>query len=124
MVAKKSRKAEKVAEENPKETAIEFLASLAGVLVTALFILTFVVQSFAIPSSSKGNTLLVGDHVFVNRGGFAPRSLWVGSLVAYWTFIVATLWCSYRRGPRTLPCQANHRDPRGPHPFAPGRGLS
>ena len=46
-MAKKSRKAEKVAEEKPKETAIESAASLAGVLVTVLFILTFVVQSFA-----------------------------------------------------------------------------
>jgi signal peptidase I len=82
-VAKKSRKAEKVAAEKPKETTIEFLASLAGVLVTALFILTFVVQSFAIPSSSMENTLLVGDHVFVNRVGFAPKSLWAGSLVPY-----------------------------------------
>ena len=46
---------------------MEFLASLAAVLVTGLFIITFVVQAFEIPSSSMENTLLIGDHVFVNR---------------------------------------------------------
>jgi signal peptidase I len=83
IVAKQARKADRVGEEKPKESPIEFLASLAGVLVTALFIITFVVQSFAIPSSSMENTLLVGDHVFVNRVGLAPRSSWLGSLVPY-----------------------------------------
>jgi signal peptidase I len=52
-------------------------------LVTGLFIITFVVEAFAIPSSSMENTLLVGDHVFVNRLGFAPRSSWLGPLVPY-----------------------------------------
>ena len=33
-------------EEKPRETTVEFLASLAGVLVTGLFINTFVFQSF------------------------------------------------------------------------------
>ncbi len=56
-------------EEKPRETTVEFLASLAGVLVTGLFIITFVLQAFEIPSSSMENTLLVGDHVFVNRPG-------------------------------------------------------
>jgi len=73
----------KVAEQKPKESKIEFLASLAGVLVTGLFIITFVVQAFAIPSSSMENTLLIGDHVFVNRIGFAPKSSWLGSLLPY-----------------------------------------
>ena len=61
------------AEEKPKETTVEFLASLAAVLVTGLFIITFVVQAFEIPSSSMENTLLIGDHVFVNRIQFAPK---------------------------------------------------
>ncbi len=39
-------------EEKPRETTVEFLASLAAVLVTGLFIITFVVQAFEIPSSS------------------------------------------------------------------------
>ena len=36
-------------------------------LVVGLFILTFVVQHFEIPSRSMEQTLLVGDHVFVDR---------------------------------------------------------
>jgi signal peptidase I len=89
-VAKKelSAKETSVAEENgaaekPKETTVEFLASLAAVLVTGLFIITFVVQAFEIPSSSMEDTLLIGDHVFVNRVQFAPKSSWVGPLIPY-----------------------------------------
>ena len=63
----KKEKEEVAQEEKPKETTVEFLASLAGVLVTGLFIITFILQSFEIPSSSMEDTLLIGDHVFVNR---------------------------------------------------------
>jgi signal peptidase I len=88
-VAKKEDSLEKVesqksdAEEKPKETTVEFLASLAAVLVTGLFIITFVMQAFEIPSSSMENTLLIGDHVFVNRIQFAPKTSWVGPLFPY-----------------------------------------
>ena len=71
------------AEEKPKETTVEFLASLAAVLVTGLFIITFVLQAFEIPSSSMEETLLIGDHVFVNRIQFAPKTSWIGPLIPY-----------------------------------------
>src|SRR5437868_3784695 len=64
-------------EEKQRETTVEFLASLAAVLVTGLFIITFLVQAFEIPSSSMEDTLLIGDHVFVNRIQFAPRTPWM-----------------------------------------------
>ena len=48
-----------VAEEKPKESTVEFLSSLAAVLVTGLFIITFVVQAFEIPSSSMENLSLI-----------------------------------------------------------------
>ena len=67
-------KKENTQPEKPRETTVEFLASLAAVLVTGLFIITFIVQAFEIPSSSMENTLLIGDHVFVNREQFAPRT--------------------------------------------------
>jgi signal peptidase I len=70
-------------DEKPKETTVEFLASLAAVLVTGLFIITFVMQAFEIPSSSMENTLLIGDHVFVNRVQFAPKSSGLGRLFPY-----------------------------------------
>lgn len=69
--------------EKPKETTVEFLASLAGVLVTGLFIITFILQAFEIPSASMENTLLIGDHVFVNRVHFSPKTGWVGPIVPY-----------------------------------------
>src|SRR5438094_5692196 len=70
-------------EEKHRETTVEFLASLASVLVTGLFIITFIVQAFEIPSSSMEDTLLIGDHVFVNRIQFSPRSRWIGPIVPY-----------------------------------------
>jgi signal peptidase I len=72
-----------VEEEKPRETPVEFLASLAAVLVTGLFIITFVMQAFEIPSSSMEETLLIGDHVFVNRVQFAPRTSWASWLLPY-----------------------------------------
>jgi signal peptidase I len=81
-VAKRDSKKEEI-EEKPRETTVEFLASLAAVLVTGLFIITFVLQAFEIPSSSMENTLLIGDHVFVNRVLFAPATRWMGPLLPY-----------------------------------------
>jgi signal peptidase I len=78
-----AKKEIKQAEEKPRETTVEFLASLAAVLVTGLFIITFVLQAFEIPSSSMENTLLIGDHVFVNRVQFAPQTRWAGPLLPY-----------------------------------------
>jgi signal peptidase I len=83
ILTKKDDKTESAEEQKPQETPVEFLASLAAVLVTGLFIITFVMQAFEIPSSSMENTLLIGDHVFVNRVQFAPKSSWVGPLLPY-----------------------------------------
>lgn len=74
---------EELEEEKPRETTVEFLASIAGVLVTGLFIITFVLQAFAIPSSSMEDTLLIGDHLFVNREQFAAPTRWIGPLMPY-----------------------------------------
>ena len=43
---------EVIEDEKPHESTVEFLASIAGVLVTGLFIITFILQAFEIPSSS------------------------------------------------------------------------
>jgi signal peptidase I len=84
-VAKNATAVEEKEQEDvkPKETPVEFLASLAAVLVTGLFIITFILQAFEIPSSSMEDTLLIGDHVFVNRVQFAPQTKWVGPLLPY-----------------------------------------
>jgi len=69
--------------EKPKETPVEFLASLAEGLVSVFFIMTFVAQTFAIPSGSMEKTLLIGDHLIVNKEQFAPAAKWVGPLLPY-----------------------------------------
>jgi signal peptidase I len=82
-VGKREKKAKEAAPEKPKETTAEFIASMASVLVTGLFIITFIVQAFEIPSSSMEDTLLIGDHVFVDRVRFAPPTKGVGPLLPY-----------------------------------------
>jgi signal peptidase I len=83
MTLRRDRKGGKAAVAKRQETKVEFLSSVAGVLATGLFIIIFMVQAFAIPSGSMENTLLVGDHVFVNRVEFAPKSSWLGALLPY-----------------------------------------
>src|SRR5215469_16047481 len=53
-------------------TVPEALASLMRTIVVALFLLTFVVQPFLIPSESMERTLLVGDFLLVDKQVFAP----------------------------------------------------
>ena len=55
-----------------EETPFEAVASICSVLVVGLFILTFLGQNFVIPSGSMENTLLVGDHLVVDRITLAP----------------------------------------------------
>ena len=62
---------------------VEFFSSLAAAMVKIFFVLTFVVHAFEIPSSSMENTLLIGDHVLVNRFQFAPRTWLAGPLLPY-----------------------------------------
>jgi len=73
------------APEKKSETAMEFIASMAVVLVVGLFIITFALQAFEIPSSSMEQTLLIGDHVFVDRARLAPASKWLSALFPYRT---------------------------------------
>jgi signal peptidase I len=51
------------------------LQSLMGTVVIAIFVITFIVQAFQIPSESMENTLLVGDYLLVNKlcYGGSPR---------------------------------------------------
>lgn len=60
----------------PRETIVQGFASTCGVLAIGLFIVTFVFQNFVIPSPSMASTLLVGDHVMVERQALAPAAKW------------------------------------------------
>jgi signal peptidase I len=64
-------------EQQDHETALESLASICSVIVLALFVMTFIFQNFEIPSASMEKTLLIGDHVLVDRISLAPPSHWM-----------------------------------------------
>jgi len=66
-----------------KETFSESVSGIAAVLVSGLFIITFIVQAFEIPSGSMENTLLVGDHVFVDRVTPMARGGLLGWIMPY-----------------------------------------
>jgi signal peptidase I len=53
-------------------TVPEALASLLSLVVIALFLNTFVLQPYLIPSESMEHTLLVGDFLLVNKQVYAP----------------------------------------------------
>src|SRR5260370_14196165 len=69
--------------EKKKETFSESIAGFASVFVSVLFIITFVIQNFEIPSSSMEQTLLIGDHVFVDRIAPSNKTGYVGPLIPY-----------------------------------------
>jgi signal peptidase I len=56
--------------------------SLAGTVVIAVFVITFIVQAFQIPSESMENTLLIGDYLLVDKIHFARGGAW-GKLLPY-----------------------------------------
>jgi signal peptidase I len=64
------------AEQDRTETPLESLASICTVLAIGLFVMTFIFQNFEIPSASMVKTLLIGDHVLVDRISLAPPAKW------------------------------------------------
>ena len=61
----------------------EAFASLLRTIVVALFLLTFVIQPFLIPSESMEHTLLVGDFLLVDKQVFAPAGSISSHLLPY-----------------------------------------
>lgn len=54
-------------EKPPKSSLRENVEAILVAIVLALFIRTFVVQAFKIPSGSMKETLQIGDHILVNK---------------------------------------------------------
>jgi signal peptidase I len=50
-----------------KSAAREYTEAIVIALILALFIRTFIVQAFKIPSGSMLHTLLIGDHILVSK---------------------------------------------------------
>jgi len=64
-------------------TFSEYLESLLVTVILALFGTSFVVQAFKIPSQSMERTLLVGDHLLVNKFIFGGRGAWYDKFLPY-----------------------------------------
>ena len=64
-------------------TVPEAFASLLQTVVVALFLLTFVLQPYLIPSESMERTLLVGDFLLVNKQVYAPAGSLTRWLLPY-----------------------------------------
>jgi len=56
-----------------KSTFREYAEAIIMALILALFIRTFIVQAFKIPSGSMIPTLLIGDHILVNKLSYGVR---------------------------------------------------
>src|ERR1700683_4627500 len=52
------------------------LQSFAGTIVIAVFVITFIVQAFQIPSESMEKTLLIGDYLLVDKAHYSHSRLW------------------------------------------------
>ena len=57
-----------------KSTLREYFESIVIAVILALFVRTFVVQAFKIPTGSMENNLLIGDHLLVNKFVFGPTA--------------------------------------------------
>ena len=55
-----------------KSVVREYFESIVIAVILALFVRTWVVQAFKIPTGSMENNLLIGDHLLVNKFVFAP----------------------------------------------------
>jgi signal peptidase I len=63
-----------MAETFKKSTAREYFESIVIAVILALFVRTWAVQAFKIPTGSMENNLLIGDHLLVNKFVFGPAS--------------------------------------------------
>jgi len=71
------------ASEVRRDSLIDFLESLLVTILLVLFGTTFVVQAFKIPSQSMEPTLLVGDHLLVNKFIFEGDGAWYEKVLPY-----------------------------------------
>ncbi len=59
-------------EHQPSDGFFSAIRPVLEILVVAIFVVTFIVQPFRIPSESMVPTLLVGDFLLVDKQSFAP----------------------------------------------------
>lgn len=83
-IAEQAQNQEKKHEHRGEQTTTaEYLESLLVTVLLALFGTTFVVQAFKIPSASMESTLLIGDHLLVNKFIVGGRGAWYEKFLPY-----------------------------------------
>jgi signal peptidase I len=60
--------------EHKKSVVREYFESIVIAVILALFVRTWAVQAFKIPTGSMENNLLIGDHLLVNKFVFGPAA--------------------------------------------------
>jgi signal peptidase I len=66
-----------------KSVVREYAESIIIALVLALMIRSFVVQAFKIPSGSMEDTLLIGDHILVNKMAYGLQAPFSGTKLTF-----------------------------------------
>ena len=69
--------------KSPLRSTVEWIAVIAGALVIALVVRTFLVQMFYIPSESMENTLVEGDRLLVNKLSYKLHEVHRGDIVVF-----------------------------------------
>src|SRR5260370_16864093 len=83
-IAEQAQDQEKKHEHRGEQTTTtEYLESLLVTVLLALFGTTFVVQAFKIPSASMESTLLIGDHLLVNKFIVGGHGAWYEKFLPY-----------------------------------------
>lgn len=72
-----------MAEPYKKSSTRDTFESLVVTVILAVFGTTFVLQAFKIPTGSMETTLLIGDHLLVNKFIFAPQGGFLARLLPY-----------------------------------------
>lgn len=70
-------------EPGKSSTFRDYFESLVVTVILALFGTTFIIQAFKIPSSSMEDTLLIGDHLMVDKLAYAPRDRFASLFLPY-----------------------------------------
>jgi len=72
-----------MAEPYKKSSWRDTFESLVVTVILAIFGTTFVIQAFKIPTGSMEKTLLIGDHLLVNKFAFAYHFGWLDRFLPY-----------------------------------------
>jgi signal peptidase I len=72
---------QKTRTEQQKSTAREYTEAIIIALILALFIRTFIIQAFKIPSGSMLQTLLIGDHILVSKFIYGIKNPFSGTVL-------------------------------------------